>query len=92
MTALAILRAGTPYARSPVGGVRHVYLRKVAAHLYYTFRSNGLVKFRVALSARAETTEALRPHSIPGPLAVRPTKGNCQFAMAFQIEHDRKPA
>jgi hypothetical protein len=24
---------------------------------------------------------------IPGQLAVRPTKGNCQFAMAFQIEH-----
>jgi hypothetical protein len=24
---------------------------------------------------------------IPGQLAVRPTKGDCQFAMAFQIEH-----
>jgi hypothetical protein len=28
--------AGTPYAQSPVPGVRRVYLRKVAAHLYYT--------------------------------------------------------
>jgi hypothetical protein len=24
---------------------------------------------------------------VPGQLAVRPTKGECQFAMAFQIEH-----
>src|ERR1700681_4184271 len=24
---------------------------------------------------------------IPGQLAVRPTRGDCQFAMAFQIEH-----
>src|SRR6478736_3273538 len=24
---------------------------------------------------------------VPGQLAVRPTKGDCQFAMAFQIEH-----
>src|ERR1700732_3814740 len=24
---------------------------------------------------------------LPGQLAVRPTKGDCQFAMAFQIEH-----
>ena len=23
---------------------------------------------------------------VPGQLAVRPTKGDCQFAMAFQIE------
>ena len=29
--------AGTVYARSPVPGVRRVYLRRVDAHLYYTF-------------------------------------------------------
>jgi hypothetical protein len=29
--------AGTPYVQSPVPGVRRVYLRRVAAHLYYTF-------------------------------------------------------
>jgi hypothetical protein len=26
---------------------------------------------------------------VPGQLAVRPTKGDCQFAMAFQIEHGK---
>ena len=29
--------AGTPYAQSPVPGVRRIYLRRVVAHLYYTF-------------------------------------------------------
>ena len=29
--------AGTPYAPSPVAGVRRIYLRRVVAHLYYTF-------------------------------------------------------
>jgi hypothetical protein len=28
--------AGTVYPQSPVPGVRRVYLRRVAAHLYYT--------------------------------------------------------
>jgi plasmid stabilization system protein ParE len=29
--------AGTLYAQPPVPGVRRVYLRRVAVHLYYTF-------------------------------------------------------
>jgi plasmid stabilization system protein ParE len=29
--------AGTLYARSPVPGVRRIYLRRIDAHLYYTF-------------------------------------------------------
>ena len=36
----ALPGAGTLYAQSPVPGVRRVYLRRVAAHLYYTFDSN----------------------------------------------------
>jgi plasmid stabilization system protein ParE len=35
--------AGTPYARSPIPGVRRVYLRKVAAHLYYTFDDDEVI-------------------------------------------------
>lgn len=33
----ALPGAGTLYRQSPVPGVRRVYLRKIAAHLYYTF-------------------------------------------------------
>ena len=33
----ALPGAGTLYAQSPVPGVRRVYLRRGAAHLYYTF-------------------------------------------------------
>jgi hypothetical protein len=33
----ALPGAGTLYAQSPVPGIRRVYLRRVAAHLYYTF-------------------------------------------------------
>ena len=29
--------AGTPYAQSPIPGVRRIYLRRLVAHLYYTF-------------------------------------------------------
>jgi len=32
----ALPGAGNPYARSPLPGVRRIYLRKVSAHLYYT--------------------------------------------------------
>ena len=35
--------AGTPYAQSPVPGVRRVYLRRVAAHLYYTFDEDDVI-------------------------------------------------
>lgn len=33
----ALPGAGSLYAQSPVPGVRRVYLRRVDAHLYYTF-------------------------------------------------------
>jgi hypothetical protein len=29
--------AGTSYARAGVAGLRRIYLRKVACHIYYTF-------------------------------------------------------
>jgi plasmid stabilization system protein ParE len=35
--------AGTAYTRSPVPGVRRVYLRRVAAHLYYTFDDDEVI-------------------------------------------------
>ena len=34
---------GTPYTRSPVAGVRRVYLRRVGAHLYYTFDDREVI-------------------------------------------------
>jgi plasmid stabilization system protein ParE len=39
----ALPGAGTPYPQSPVPGVRRVYLRRVAAHLYYTFDRNEVI-------------------------------------------------
>jgi plasmid stabilization system protein ParE len=45
--------AGTPYAPSPVPGVRRVYLRRIAAHLYYTF-DEGEVIIRALWGARRE--------------------------------------
>lgn len=35
--------AGTLYQRSPVRGVRRVYLRRTALHLYYTFDDNEVI-------------------------------------------------
>ena len=35
--------AGTLYAQSPVPGVRRVYLRRVAVHLYYTFDDASVI-------------------------------------------------
>jgi hypothetical protein len=35
--------AGTPYAQSPIPGVRRLYLRRVAAHLYYTFDEDEVI-------------------------------------------------
>lgn len=35
--------AGTVYTGSPVPGVRRVYLRRVALHLYYTFDDDEVV-------------------------------------------------
>src|SRR5262249_27550853 len=35
--------AGAPYAQSPVPGVRRFHLRRVGAHLYYTFDDAQLI-------------------------------------------------
>jgi len=35
--------AGTPYAQSPVSGVRRIYLRRVVAHLYFTFDDDEVI-------------------------------------------------
>ena len=45
--------AGTPYAQSPIPGVRRVYLRRVAAHLYYTFDEDEVI-IRALWGARRE--------------------------------------
>jgi plasmid stabilization system protein ParE len=45
--------AGTPYAQSPVPGVRRVYVRRVAAHLYYTFDEDEAI-IRALWGARRE--------------------------------------
>lgn len=45
--------AGTVYTRSPISGVRRVYLRRVALHLYYTF-GDGEVIVRALWGARRE--------------------------------------
>ena len=44
---------GTVYADSPVPGVRRVYLRRVALHLYYTF-DDDIVIIRALWGARRE--------------------------------------
>jgi plasmid stabilization system protein ParE len=49
----ALPGAGTVYAESPVPGVRRVYLRKVAVHLYYTF-DDAQVIVRALCGARRE--------------------------------------
>jgi hypothetical protein len=45
--------AGTLYANSPVPGVRRVYLRRVALHLYYTFDDDTVI-IRALWGARRE--------------------------------------
>jgi len=49
----ALPGAGTPYAQSPVPGLRRVYLRRVAAHLYYTFDNDDVI-VRAFWGARRE--------------------------------------
>ena len=44
---------GTHYAQSPVPGVRRLYLRRVAVHLYYTFDDARLI-VRALWGARRE--------------------------------------
>jgi len=45
--------AGNPYAQSPVLGVRRIYLRRVVAHLYYTFDGDEVI-IRALWGARRE--------------------------------------
>ena len=49
----ALPGAGTLYAQSPVPGVRRVYLRRVAAHLYYPFDRDEVI-VRALWGARRE--------------------------------------
>jgi len=49
----ALPGAGAPYAQSPVPGVRRFYLRRVGAHLYYTF-DDAQVIVRALWGARRE--------------------------------------
>jgi len=35
--------AGTPYVQFPVPGVRRIYLRRVVAHLYFTFDDDEVI-------------------------------------------------
>ena len=45
--------AGTLYAQSPIAGVRRIYLRRVVAHLYYTFDDDEVI-IRALWGARRE--------------------------------------
>ena len=45
--------AGTPYTSSPIPGVRRVYLRRVALHLYYTCDDDAVI-IRALWGARRE--------------------------------------
>jgi plasmid stabilization system protein ParE len=45
--------AGTPYPRSPIPGVRRIYLGKIACHLYYTFDEDQVI-VRALWGARRE--------------------------------------
>jgi plasmid stabilization system protein ParE len=45
--------AGTPYGLSPVPGVRRINLRRVVAHLYYTFDDDEVI-IRALWGARRE--------------------------------------
>jgi len=49
----ALPGAGAPYPQSTVPGIRRVYLRRVAAHLYYTF-DDAQVIVRAIWGARRE--------------------------------------
>jgi len=49
----ALPGVGTLYAQSSVPGVRRVYLRRVAAHLYYTFDEDEVI-IRALWGARRE--------------------------------------
>ena len=35
--------SGTPYAEAGVGGLRRIYLRKIACHIYYLFDEHDVI-------------------------------------------------
>jgi plasmid stabilization system protein ParE len=53
---------GTPYGPSPVAGVRRVYLRRAAVHVYYTFDRHEVVILAV-WGARLEHSPVINPDS-----------------------------
>ena len=52
--------AGTVYTRSPIPGVRRVYLRRVDLHLYYTFDDHEVIA-RALWGARRKHGPRLEP-------------------------------
>ena len=58
---LAILPgAGTPYVHADVAGLRRLYLRKVACHLYYTFDDHEVI-IRALWGAKRGAGPVLEP-------------------------------
>jgi plasmid stabilization system protein ParE len=51
--------AGTPYPRTPVPGLRRIYVRAIGCHLYYTFDETE-VTIRALWPARRERGPRLR--------------------------------
>ena len=51
--------AGTPYALSPIPGVRRLYLGKIASHLYYTFDEDEVI-VRALWGARRDRGPTIR--------------------------------
>lgn len=52
--------AGTPYAPAGVAGLRRIYVRKVACHLYYTFDDQHVI-IRALWGARRRRGPRLNP-------------------------------
>jgi plasmid stabilization system protein ParE len=58
---LAVLPgAGTPYPQAGVVGLRRIYLRKVACHIYYTFDEHEVI-VRALWGARRDKGPLLEP-------------------------------
>jgi plasmid stabilization system protein ParE len=69
----ALPGAGTLYPQSPVPGVRRVYLRRLAVHLYYTFDDAGVI-VRALWGARRERGPRISQTS---PCTAPSPKGDC---------------
>ncbi len=52
--------AGTPYAQAGVAGLRRLYVRKVACHLYYTFDEHEVI-VRAFWGARRRRGPQIKP-------------------------------